>query len=245
MHRAKFDPIWDDDYDKKLQAEIKRRATVGGRTIMSKALLIGILKCGYCDYSMFQIKTRRTFKNGTKYLFRGYGCGSFLHKGTCKHNGKLQKVIDDLVLKEVLKLANDKTRAAYLEKVNKSKTDNRGELYELKEREFKRRLDEFDRINQAYKTGVDSLAEYKKNKEELQPILENLQKELISLNAQVNTPIVKLDWDKQYKSILSKFIESPSEEDVPTIRKILISLIDKIQFKSKPLYIKIFYKTTT
>ncbi|MDP3973404.1 MAG: recombinase family protein [Candidatus Daviesbacteria bacterium] len=245
MHKAQFDGIWDDDYDEKLQAEIKRRATIGGRTLMSKALLIGILKCGYCNYSMFQIKSRRTFKNGTKYLWRGYGCGSFLHKATCRHNGKLQKVVDDLVLKEVLKLANDKTRKAYLEKVNKLKTDNRGELYELKEREFKRRIDEFGRINTAYKEGVDSLAEYKKNKEELLPILENLQKELISLNAQANTPIIKLDWDKQYKSILSKFIESPAEEDVPTIRKILVSLIDKIAFKSKPLSIKIFYKTTT
>lgn len=244
MHKAQFNGIWDDDYDKKLQAEIKRRATLGGRTIMSKALLIGLLKCGWCDYSMFQITSRRTFKNGKKYLWKGYGCGSFLHKGTCRHNGKLQKVIHDLVLEEVLKLANDKARAAYLEKVNKSKTDNRAELYELKDREFKKRLDEFDRINRAYKEGVDTLAEYKKNKEELLPILENLQKELISLNAQANTPIVKLDWDKQYQSILSKFIESPAEKDVPIIRKILVSLIDKIQFKSDPLYIKIFYKTT-
>lgn len=114
--------------------------------------------------------------NGTKYLFKGYGCGYFLHGGTCQHNGKLQKVVDDLVLKEVLKLANDKTRESYLEKVNDSKSDKRLELYELKDKEFKRKLDEFDRINKAYREGVDSLAEYKKNKEELLPILDNLQK---------------------------------------------------------------------
>jgi hypothetical protein len=192
---------------------------------------------------MFQIKTRRTFKNGVKYLFRGYGCGSFLHAGTCRHNGKDQKIIDNAVVKEVLKLANDKARAAYLEKINESKVDNRVGLFEAKEKEFKRRLDEFERITQAYKEGVDTLEEYKRNKEELVPIIERLQKELVFLNAQANAPL-KIDWEKRYQAILSKFIECPTERDKQTVRRVLFRLIDRVEFKRDPLHIKVQYKLT-
>ncbi|OGD62499.1 hypothetical protein A2160_00275 [Candidatus Beckwithbacteria bacterium RBG_13_42_9] len=242
MHEAVFKRVWTDEYYEKIQKEIKRRGTVGGRTIMSQALLIGLLKCGYCGYSMFQIKTRRIFKNGTKYLFRGYGCGSFLHAGTCIHNGKAQQIVDNAVLKEVLKLANEKARNAYLEKINNVKTDNSVEIFESKQLEFKRKMDEFDRVIRAYKEGVDNLEEYQRNKEELVPVIERLQKEVISTNAQANTPQT-IDWKKQYEDILSKFIECPNEKDKQIIRRILFQLIDKVEFKRDPLYIKIFYKT--
>lgn len=239
-----YNSIWENDtYYDKIQTEIKRKATVGGRTTSSNANLIGLLKCGYCGRPMYQTSTHKTLKNGTKYFFRGYGCGSFLNKGTCRPNGKKQIIIDDLVIKEVLKLANEKTRKAYLEKVNKSKFDKRLELFEYKEKELVRRTDEYNRIHQAYKEGVDSLAEYKKNKEEMLPIIEILQREVISLGAKANAPIVKIDWNKKYKLILNKFITSHSEENTKNIRNILFRLIDKIEFKSKPLHIKIFYKT--
>ena len=245
VRKAVYDTIWEDEtYHKKIQDEIERRRYVGGRTILSRALLIGLLKCSYCNHSMYQTKTNRVFLNGTKYLFRGYGCGQFMHAGTCHSNGKDQKVVDNLVIREVLKLANEKTRKTYLDKVNHAKFDQREELYQLKDKEFKHRMEEFKRVKQAYKEGVDTLLEYKRNKEEMLPILEKLQKEVASLQSQASTPIVKINWDKRYESMLSKFVESPSEDDVKAIRKILFRLIDKIEFKSNPLYIKIFYKTT-
>jgi DNA invertase Pin-like site-specific DNA recombinase len=246
VHKAEYDPIWEDEtYYKKIQDEIERRRYVGGRTILSRALLIGLLKCSYCGKSMYQTKTRRIFMNGVKYLFRGYACGSFMHGGTCCSNGKKQKIVDDLVINEVLKLTNDKTRKAYLDKVNHSKFDQRKELYETKDKEFKRRMDEFKRVKQAYKEGVDTLLEYKKNKEEMLPILGRLQKEVSSLQDQASTPIVKINWDKRYESMLSKFVISHFDEDTKSIRKILFRLIDKIEFKSNPLYVKILYKTAS
>lgn len=245
VRNAEYDPVWEDKtYYEKIQDEIERRRYVGSRTILSRALLIGLLKCSYCNHSMYQTKTNRIFLNGTKYLFRGYSCGQFMHTGACCSNGKNQKVVDNLVIKDVLKLANEKTRKTYLDKVNHAKFDQRQELYELKNKEFKHRMEEFKRVKQAYKEGVDTLLEYKKNKEEMLPILERLQKEVVSLQDQASTPIVKINWDKRYESILSKFVESPSEDDVKAIRKILFRLIDKIEFKSKPLYVKILYKTT-
>lgn len=243
MHDAIFKGVWEKDFYEKIQTEIKRRSNVGGRTIMSQALLIGLAKCGYCGYSMFQIKTRRIFKNGKHYLFRGYGCGSFLHAGTCSHNGKAQQVVDNAVLKEVLKLANDKARNAYLEKINKTKTDSSVEIFESKQLELKRKMDEFDRVVRAYKEGIDTLEEYQRNKEELVPAIESLQKDVISFNAQANTP-QRIDWKKQYEQMLSKFIECPNEKDKQSIRRILFQLIDKVEFKRDPLHVKIFYKTT-
>jgi hypothetical protein len=106
-------------------------------------------------------------------------------------------------------------------------------------------MDEFKRVKQAYKEGVDTLLEYKKNKEEMLPILGRLQKEVSSLQDQASTPIVKINWDKRYESMLSKFVISHFDEDTKSIRKILFRLIDKIEFKSNPLYVKILYKTAS
>jgi len=88
VRKAEYNPIWEDEtYHEKIQDEIERRRYVGGRTILSRALLIGLLKCSYCNHSMYQTKTNRIFLNGTKYLFRGYACGQFMHAGACRSNG--------------------------------------------------------------------------------------------------------------------------------------------------------------
>ena len=242
MHKAEFKGIWTDEYYEKIQNEIKRRAYVGGRTILNNSILIGLLKCSYCGKSMYQTKTRRTFLNGFKYLYRGYACGSFMHGGTCRSNGKAQKVVDGMVLKEVLKFANDNTRNAYLKKINESKVDNRADLFASKEKEFKRKLNEFDRVTQAYREGADSLEEYRRNKEELIPVIERLQGEVIALKAQANSPLT-IDWKKRYEDVISKFVECPADKDRQVVRQMLIHLIGRIEFKSNPLYIKIFYKT--
>lgn len=243
MHEASFDPVWSEEYFDRIQNEIKRRYMQGGRAVSSSALLVGLLKCGYCGCSMLQSSTHRTMKNGLPYFYRGYACGGFLHRGSCVHNGKIQKIVDELVIKEVLKLANETTREAYVNKVKSAKLSNPVKLFKQKELEYKRKLDQLARVRQAFQAGVDSLKEYEENKESLGPEIEQLRQELVEFNATANSP-TKIDWSKKYVDILSKFTQRNSDTDLQKVRLILSRLITKIEIKSKPLSINITYKLT-
>lgn len=241
IRNAEFPGIITKDKYESVQKEIHRRKTIGGRASSSGGLLIGLIKCGYCGYSMFQTNTKSTFKNGRKYIYKGYACGTFLQRGSCQHNSKKQDYINGIILKEVLKLANDETRKSFYNKLSKTKISSFKKTLKQKESVLKNLKKTYERVLYAYRSGIDSIEEYAKNKENLLPQIETLELEYLKLKDSKKTlPI--FSWNKQYENAINKFLTSPTEEDKIKIKIILSRLIERIEFKKNPLSIKIFYK---
>ena len=239
---ASFKGFWAWDYYEKIQQEIKRRVKVGGRAVSSSALLIGILKCAYCKYSMFQAKGAKVFKNGKNYQWVGYACGTYFHRGICKHNGIKQGKIDRIVLEEVLKLANKSTRDAFYKQFKNSKKVNYQKSLKQKEKRLDNRLKQFSRINKAYMEGIDTLEEYSNKKSEILPEIETLKQEIQELSSKIKNPI-KLSWRGAYEEALKRFMEYPNKDDMQKARLTLSRLIDRVEFRKKPFSVKVFYKT--
>ena len=242
VRKACFKGIWNLGYYEQLQEELKRRAKTGGRAVSSDALLIGILKCAYCKYSMIQIKGGKLLKDGTPYVWVGYGCGTFLQTGVCKHNGIKQEKLDQIVINEILKLADKNTRREFYKKFRCSKKQDYKKLLEQKKNKLSRLLRKFERLNKAYLNEVDTLEEYSKKKSALLPEIESLKSEVSTLSNKVKNP-VKLNWTEVYEDSLKKFAESPTKEDKKKTKIILARLIHRVEFRRKPFSVKIFYKT--
>jgi site-specific DNA recombinase len=242
MQKAMFDRIWTDKYYRKIQDEIKRRATIGGRACASPALLVGILKCARCHFSMYQSGGAKK-KNEKQWL--GYGCGTFMHRGACYHNGKSQEVVDRLVLQEVLKLADNNTQKTFNEKLNKDNDKKIKQELDEKKKALADVLKRLERAYDAYSKGIDSLQDYSKHKNEDEPSATFLSNEVVRLDNVINGPH-QINWENSYESVIKKFMEHPTPEDKIVVKTILRRLIDKIEIENIPYKhsgskIKIFY----
>jgi site-specific DNA recombinase len=241
IHDAQFKGIYSWEKYWEIQNEMKRKATIGGRAVSSNALLIGLLKCGRCKYSMFQARGGKILLNGNPYEWKGYACGTFMHRGTCHHNGIKQEVLDKLVLQEVLKLANEKTRETFFEELSKDKKLNYED--EIRRVELKQRglLNQFDRVNKAYKEGIDTLEEYAKKKGELLPQIEDAKNNLIVLKSKVQNNR-NVTWQDEYQKTIQNFLNIPTLEHKRKVKLILNKLIDRVEFRKKPKSVRIYYK---
>lgn len=242
MKEATFGGIYSNDYYEAIQREIARRYN-RGRAVSSEALLVGQLKCGFCGYNMFSCKGGKIRKTGSRYEWKGYACGTFMHRGGCRHNGKRRDVVDKAVLHEVLKLANNDTRKTFYDRLQKTKERNiKSELID-KQRLFKSLHKEYDRIKLAFQSGIDSLEEYGKNKERVFPQIQKTQDEIAKLEQQ-SKQVVSYKWEKIYEIVIQRFLRCDNPEDKRAVKRILNLLIDKIYFKRDPLSVKIMYRAT-
>lgn len=241
IKEAEFSGIITKEKYEKVQKEIERRRKIGGRAVNSNGLLIGLLKCGYCGYSMFQINTKKVLKNGKLYVYKGYACGTFLQRGACQHNAKKQEYINKIILNEVIKLANDDTRKSFYNKLSKTKISSFKKTLKQKESVLKNLKKTYERVLYAYRSGIDSIEEYAKNKESLLPKIRALEIDYLELKDSEKT-LLTFSWNKHYENVINKFLTSPTEGDIMKIKTILSRLIEKIEFKKKPLSIKILYR---
>lgn len=245
LEKAMFKGIWGETYFQKIKDEMKRRATMGGRAQASTGLLIGILKCAFCHYSMFQSSTRE-IRNGKPYIYQGYACGTFMHRGACHSNGKSQKIVDGLVLREVLKLTSDETKKVFYQKLNFEKGKNIEETLNSKKTALLNAKKELERVSVAYKHGIDSLDEYATHKNELVPLINQLAEEVSKL-AENKHKSSNFSWEASYESAIRRFKEYPTDKDKMVVKRILSKLIEKIEIeniphKRKGSKIKIFYR---
>jgi site-specific DNA recombinase len=239
---ADFTGIWTKEYWEKLQKVREDRKRFSPKANSSNALLIGLAKCAFCGSNMFQTSDHnKVYKNGKRSVYRGYGCGSFMHHGMCKLNSKSQDVIDKVVLEKVLELANDNTRQAFYKKtlkarakdINKTLAQKRNALSELKKRLI--------RNKEAYQNGIDSIEEYAKNKEEVLPVIETLHAEIVRLEEKSQQE-PSFTWEKEYTNTLNRFLECRDLNDKLKVKTILKSLIDRIEIQNRPLQINIIYR---
>ncbi len=241
LAKAEYKGTWTEAYFNQIQNEIARRKKVGGRAASSDSLLIGILKCGYCGHSMYKSGGIWRIKGNHKYAWIGYACGAFMHGGTCQHNGIKQEKIDRLIIQEILKLSNDNTRKAFYEKLSKVKKRDLSKELSDKQNYLNKLNKQFQRVTQAYKNGVDTLDEYAKNKADMLPKIKNLEIEIRTIHIKLKQQY-QLNWKQQYELAMYRFLQYSNDSEKRIVKTILNKLIDKIEFKKEPFYIKIFYK---
>lgn len=241
LEEAQFDGIWSRDYYEEIQDEIERRSTIGGRAVSSEGLLIGILKCARCKYSMYQGQSGKKLNNGEDYEWRGYVCGTYKSKGTCEHNGIKQEKLDSIVINEVLKLADETTRKEFIKELTESTEVDYEKQLDAKKKRYSQLSGQFDRIKEAYLEGVDELAEYESKKNELVPQIESIKEDIGELEDKIKDP-GGLDWEEEYEEVLRRFEKHPSKEEKQKVRTILARLIERVEFRNKPFSVKLFYR---
>jgi DNA invertase Pin-like site-specific DNA recombinase len=234
------DRLWDFSYYDQIRKTIERKYSLGGRASGSGGLLIGLLKCGYCGYSMFQENTKKIRDNGNLYVWKGYNCGTYAHRGSCIHNGKAQKKIDDIVIKEVLKLAdNDKVRETYLERIKKNQMQLSKESLVDKVEALRNLNTRLSRASDAYLSHDFDLKQYSEIKREVMPRISELESEIDRLRNSLSSNQDRVFPD--IKRIVEKIRESYEKGDVKMIQQLLRKIIRRIDFKREPFNIKITF----
>lgn len=234
------DKLWDMSYFEEIHRTIQLRKGMGGRASGSNALLIGLLKCGYCGYSMFQAHSSKVRDNGDVYKWRGYMCGTYAHRGACQHNGSSQKKIDDLVIKEILKLAdNPKSRETYIKRLESQKEINTKEVLSEKGKIFSELSKRLNRASDAYLAGEFNLEEYSKEKKELIPRISQLELEIEQLRNNPSRERDKIIPD--YVEIVEKIRKEYEKGNIKNLQLLLRKIIEKIEFQKKPVNVKITF----
>jgi DNA invertase Pin-like site-specific DNA recombinase len=234
------DRLWDMSYYEEILQTIENRYKIGGRASGSGGLLIGLLKCGYCGYSMFQENTKRKRDNGTIYTWRGYNCGTYAHRGSCIHNGKSQRVINDLVIKEIFKIVdNDKTKEAYLKKIHNQNASLSKEELSDKEQTLKGLNGRLSRASDAYLSKDFSLKEYSEEKKNILPRISELETEIDRLRNLNMSP--QNDLIPDFIDIVKRIHEGYGVGECKNIQLLLRKIIQRIDFKRKPFGIKITF----
>lgn len=189
-------------------------------TINADYWLKGIVRCPYCNSTM----TRR---NKVNLRCNGYSKGKCHNKTTIK-----LKLLEELVLNQMKKDFNNKLSLNTV----KVKTFEISEK-EIITRQINNLEAKFMRLKDAYLCGVDSLDEYKKNKEMITTEIENLKEKLI--NVEKPKTISKNEIQEKIKDIYNLIISEEIETNVK--RKAVSMLINKIIVNEKDMKISLIY----
>lgn len=217
-------PIVDDDLWNSVQQKLQERKAFYKKNMREPAKgmscwLNGVLRCGVCG---------RVLGN----------CGGFYYcsgksKGLCKGNGCISVgVMSNIVITELERILDcDDIQLKFDETKNKKNDDNFSELrfIKIKIEEVEKKL---LRVREAYENGVDTIEEYKINKQKF--LNEKLELEKLLLKEDLSTKTDSDDEDVQNTLKLKKELKKVSDilrsEDVSTEEKnrVLKSIIKEI-----------------
>lgn len=214
--------LWD-----KVQNRFEKGSKIYGKKTKTKPKnphwLRGLIKCDSCGEML--VKNGKTFQ-----------CTGYTH-GRCN-------VSHSITVKAVEEAIIEQLKVDYLNKpinieINRQKVDNKREidiLYnQLKQLEAKE-----ERVKIAYENGIDTLEEYKENKERLKNEKDNLNKKLSSMDIEKDKDEIRNEIFKKCKDAY-EMVSDPTV-DIEDKTLIVHSLFDKIIFKKSEHKLIIFYK---
>ena len=123
--------------------------------------------------------------------------------------------------------------------INRQKADNKREI-DILYNQLKQLEAREERVKIAYENGIDSLEEYKENKERLKNEKDNLNKKLSSMDIEKDKDEIRNEIFKKCKDAY-EMISDPTV-DIEDKTLIVHSLFDKIIFKKAEHKLIIFYK---
>lgn len=221
----------------KAQERYKREYRPRGARPVStyKHWLSGVVKCPACGRTM----TANTIRNNTRVYshFRCYG----YTKGKCMANNSISSIKLEPAVLESIKTVLDSSKITY--RKIETKTDDTVDLKTILEDQIKKIDVKLQRIKEAYMNGIDTIEEYKENKQAVQEEKQHLEKQLSEIKEEKSS---SKDDDKdmllRVKNVYD--ILSSDSVDATTKNDVLRSVVEKIIYEKDKDLLKVYYYYT-
>lgn len=218
----------------KAQERYKREYRPRGARPVStyKHWLSGVVKCPTCGRTM----TANTIRNNTRVYshFRCYG----YTKGKCMANNSISSIKLEPAVLESIKTVLDNGKITY--RKIEAKTDDTVDLKTILEDQIKKIDVKLQRIKEAYMNGIDTMEEYKENKQAVQEEKQHLEKQLSEIkeeksNSENDDRDMLLRVKNVYDILSSDFVDATTKNDV------LRSVVEKIIYEKDKDLLKVYY----
>lgn len=218
----------------KAQERYKREYRPRGARPVStyKHWLSGVVKCPACGRTM----TANTIRNNTRVYshFRCYG----YTKGKCMANNSISSIKLEPAVLESIKTVLDNGKITY--RKIEAKTDDTVDLKTILEDQIKKIDVKLQRIKEAYMNGIDTMEEYKENKQVVQEEKQHLEKQLSEIkeeksNSKDDDEDMLLRVKNVYDILSSDYVDATTKNDV------LRSVVEKIIYEKDKDLLKVYY----
>ena len=218
----------------KAQERYKREYRPRGARPVStyKHWLSGVVKCPACGRTM----TANTIRNNTRVYshFRCYG----YTKGKCMANNSISSIKLEPAVLESIKTVLDNGKITY--RKIEAKTDDTVDLKTILEDQIKKIDVKLQRIKEAYMNGIDTIEEYKENKQAVQEEKQHLEKQLSEIKEEKNNS--KDDDEDMLLRVKNVYdILSSDSVDATTKNDVLRSVVEKIIYEKDKDLLKVYY----
>ena len=218
----------------KAQERYKREYRPRGARPVStyKHWLSGVVKCPACGRTM----TANTIRNNTRVYshFRCYG----YTKGKCMANNSISSIKLEPAVLESIKTVLDSSKITY--RKIETKTDDTVDLKTILEDQIKKIDVKLQRIKEAYMNGIDTIEEYKENKQAVQEEKQHLEKQLSEIKEEKsNSKDDDEDMLLRVKNVYD--ILSSDSVDATTKNDVLRSVVEKIIYEKDKDLLKVYY----
>lgn len=218
----------------KAQERYKREYRPRGARPVStyKHWLSGVVKCPACGRTM----TANTIRNNTRVYshFRCYG----YTKGKCMANNSVSSIKLEPAVLESIKTVLDNGKITY--RKIETKTDDTVDLKTILEDQIKKIDVKLQRIKEAYMNGIDTMEEYKENKQAVQEEKQHLEKQLSEIKEEKsNSKDDDEDMLLRVKNVYD--ILSSDSVDATTKNDVLRSVVEKIIYEKDKDLLKVYY----
>lgn len=218
----------------KAQERYKREYRPRGSRPVStyKHWLSGVVKCPACGRTM----TANTIRNNTRVYshFRCYG----YTKGKCMANNSISSIKLEPAVLESIKTVLDSGKITY--RKIEAKTDDTVDLKTILEDQIKKIDVKLQRIKEAYMNGIDTMEEYKENKQAVQEEKQHLEKQLSEIKEEKsNSKDDDEDMLLRVKNVY--YILSSDSVDATTKNDVLRSVVEKIIYEKDKDLLKVYY----
>ena len=218
----------------KAQERYKREYRPRGSRPVStyKHWLSGVVKCPACGRTM----TANTIRNNTRVYshFRCYG----YTKGKCMANNSISSIKLEPAVLESIKTVLNNGKITY--RKIEAKTDDTVDLKTILEDQIKKIDVKLQRIKEAYMNGIDTIEEYKENKQAVQEEKQHLEKQLSEIKEEKsNSKDDDEDMLLRVKNVYD--ILSSDSVDATTKNDVLRSVVEKIIYEKDKDLLKVYY----
>lgn len=205
----------------------------GARPVSTyKHWLSGVVKCPACGRTM----TANTIRNNTRVYshFRCYG----YTKGKCMANNSISSIKLEPAVLESIKTVLNNGKITY--RKIEAKTDDTVDLKTILEDQIKKIDVKLQRIKEAYMNGIDTMEEYKENKQAVQEEKQHLEKQLSEIKEEKSNS--KDDDEDMLLRVRNVYdILSSDSADATTKNDVLRSVVEKIIYEKDKDLLKVYY----
>ncbi|WOO34903.1 recombinase family protein [Anaerocolumna sp. AGMB13020] len=226
ISKGTHEPIISDDVFNAAQERIKRVAKpLKSRPVTEyKHWLTGIIKCAYCNRALVAASS----KNPNIFNFQ---CSSYA-KGKCESNSVSSNILVPAIMEYLQNVINSGVVDYTV------KTEDRQIDVSLLEQQLSKLEVKAERIKAAYINGIDTIEEYKMNKELISSERRFIEKQISDLKVDV-----KHDHKPEMLSRVKELYKILNDDSIDKIakNKALSSVIERITYNKRESKVKVYF----